>query len=329
MYKIIGGDQKVYGPVDEAELRRWITEGRLNGQSQIQPEGATDWRALSSLPEFADVFAAKATPPPLASVPPPPGNAGALTTEILSRPAQLQIGRCVSQALALLTANAGLLFGGTSLVWLIGALCQFIPFIGGFVYWALGGVLYGGLYLVFLKRIRGERAEIGDVFYGFKQDFAQLMLAGFLTALLTKLGLVCCLVLPGIYLFIAWTFSVALVADKRLEFWSAMELSRKAVTRVWFEMFALVVLVFLPVILVTLFLDIKIFTAVVPIIQEAIGSGQPDFRSFMQMGMHVARMSLLLTLLLKVVLLLNLPFAVGALMYAYESLFGTRPTATA
>jgi hypothetical protein len=29
------------------------------------------------------------------------------------------------------------------------------------------------------------------------------------------------------------------------------------------------------------------------------------------------------------VLLLNLPFAVGALMYAYESLFGTRPTSAA
>jgi len=33
--------------------------------------------------------------------------------------------------------------------------------------------------------------------------------------------------------------------------------------------------------------------------------------------------------IMKVVLLLNLPFALGALMYAYESLFGTRTAPTA
>ena len=34
MYKIIGGDGKEYGPIDEASLRQWIQEGRLNAQSQ-------------------------------------------------------------------------------------------------------------------------------------------------------------------------------------------------------------------------------------------------------------------------------------------------------
>ena len=71
------------------------------------------------------------------------------------------------------------------------------------------------------------------MFAGFSFGFVQLMLAGFLTGLLTMIGLACCLVLPGLYLFVAWVFSVPLVADKRLEFWSAMELSRKTVTRVW------------------------------------------------------------------------------------------------
>ena len=329
MYKIIGGDQKVYGPVEEAELRRWIAEGRLNRQSQVQREGAVEWQPLSAFPEFADVFSAKAAPPPFPVSQALLVNADALTAEILSRQPQVQIGRCLSQAVSLLTANAGLLFGGTFLVWLIGSLCQWIPLIGAFVYWGMSGVLYGGLYLAFLKRIRGQPAELGDVFYGFKQDFVQLMLAGFLTALLTKLGVVCCLILPGVYLFIAWTFSVPLVADKRLEFWSAMELSRKVVTRVWFEMFALVVLVFLPVILAAVYVDIKLCMAVIPLIQDAMSSGQPDIRNFMQMGMQVATMSLWLTVLLKVVLLLNLPFALGALMYAYEDLFGTRPAPTA
>ena len=35
MYKIIGGDQKEYGPVTADQLRAWITEGRVNGLTSI------------------------------------------------------------------------------------------------------------------------------------------------------------------------------------------------------------------------------------------------------------------------------------------------------
>jgi hypothetical protein len=57
MYKIIGADQKEYGPVSADELRSWIREGRVNAQTLLQAEGQTDWRPLSSYPEFANVAA--------------------------------------------------------------------------------------------------------------------------------------------------------------------------------------------------------------------------------------------------------------------------------
>jgi hypothetical protein len=41
--------------------------------------------------------------------------------------------------------------------------------------------------------------------------------------------------LPGIYLTVAWWFTLPLIMDKRLDFWSAMELSRKVVTRHWWK----------------------------------------------------------------------------------------------
>jgi hypothetical protein len=41
----------------------------------------------------------------------------------------------------------------------------------------------------------------------------------------------------------------------------------------------------------------------------------------------IAKVSVPLVILNKVVLLFNLPFAVGALMYAYEDLFGARKEA--
>jgi uncharacterized membrane protein len=78
---------------------------------------------------------------------------------------------------------------------------------------------------------------IETVFSGFSGRFLHLFLGSFVSFLLTGLGFLC-LILPGIYLWVAWLFTLALVADKRLDFWSAMELSRKMVTRHWWKLFA-------------------------------------------------------------------------------------------
>lgn len=56
MYKIIGQDQRQYGPLTAEQLRAWITEGRVNGQTLVWKEGATNWAPLVSLAEFADVI---------------------------------------------------------------------------------------------------------------------------------------------------------------------------------------------------------------------------------------------------------------------------------
>jgi hypothetical protein len=61
MYKILGGDGKEYGPVTPDTLRQWVNEGRTSGQTQVCAEGSSHWQPLSTLPEFAPLFAA---PPP-------------------------------------------------------------------------------------------------------------------------------------------------------------------------------------------------------------------------------------------------------------------------
>ena len=68
-YTIIGGDQKEYGSVTADDLRKWITDGRLNAQSLAKEENDTEWRSLSAFPEFADVLAASSAPPPPFSSP--------------------------------------------------------------------------------------------------------------------------------------------------------------------------------------------------------------------------------------------------------------------
>jgi hypothetical protein len=68
MFKILGSDQQVYGPVTAAQLRQWMAEGRVQPSTLVQPEGAADWKPLSSFAEFAV--------PPLVSMPSPPAQTG-------------------------------------------------------------------------------------------------------------------------------------------------------------------------------------------------------------------------------------------------------------
>ncbi len=74
MYKVLGADQKEYGPVTADTLRQWIAERRASGQTMICPDGSADWRALASFPEFSDAltqaFGAVATAAPGAGAAP-------------------------------------------------------------------------------------------------------------------------------------------------------------------------------------------------------------------------------------------------------------------
>lgn len=59
-YIIIGGDGKEYGPISTDDLRTWISEGRINTQTMAKAESDAEFRPLSTFPELAHLFAAKA-----------------------------------------------------------------------------------------------------------------------------------------------------------------------------------------------------------------------------------------------------------------------------
>jgi len=338
MYRIIGGDQQEYGPVGEDEIRRWISEGRLNGRSLVKEEAATEWRSLAEYPEFAATLQAQMGQGGTATAAaPPPLHAETWSAEILARTPELHVSECLSRAWQLTTQNFGLLLAACALIWvasmapvIIGVL-PFIKLMGSLVslaYQVMYGVFYGGLYLVFLKTIRGEQTNPGEAFSGFSIAFGQLLLTGFLSVLLAKLGFCFC-VIPWIYLTVAWVFSVPLVADKRLEFWSAMELSRKVVTKVWFEMLALILVAFLPTILAWLLAGTRIGFVLFPFFRQIadMGGSSPDVSRLMQNMMRSNASIFALSFFARLVLLFNLPFALAALMFAYEDLFGPRTPA--
>lgn len=66
MFKIIGSDQRPYGPVTLEVLRQWLRENRVNAQTLVWREGAPNWQPLGTLPELAaELQPPLAAPPPL------------------------------------------------------------------------------------------------------------------------------------------------------------------------------------------------------------------------------------------------------------------------
>jgi len=81
MYKIIGADQKEYGPVTADQLRQWLAEGRASLQTRVLPEGGTEWKMLGDLPEFA------AAPPGIAPITPSIAAPSPVGAELVRGPA--------------------------------------------------------------------------------------------------------------------------------------------------------------------------------------------------------------------------------------------------
>ena len=107
---------------------------------------------------------------------------------------------------------------------------------------------------------RGESIEFKSIFNYFHLT-GKLALAGLLIYIMTVIGFVL-LILPGIYLSIAYVFTLPLIADKGMDVWDAMELSRKAVTKHWFKVFGLFFLLSLIMTLGALALGIGLIWAV-------------------------------------------------------------------
>jgi hypothetical protein len=268
VYHIIGSDQKEYGPISADQLKRWMAENRVNAQTRILAEGATEWKTVADCPELAEAVAGK-SPPPVVGASGPKPDADALAAQILARDYRIEIGSCIARSWGLLTRHFWLIVGAA--------------FVLGLIQGAVGllaGVCMGSLYFLLLKLIRGERAEFGDAFAGFSLAFLPLFLAGLVSGLLTCAGLLLCL-LPGIYLAVAWVFALPLVIDKKMDFWPAMELSRKVVHRHWWVFFGLL--------LVNVLICLLGLAACI-------------------IGVFIAQ-----------------PVAYGALIYAYEDIFGTKP----
>ena len=310
-YLIIGGDGKEYGPVTDAELRKWISEGRLNAQSRAKAESDAEFRPLALFPEIADTFAQPSAPATIAPL--------KSAADFLEQDYELDLGGCLSRGFELFKKNFNVLFL-TALVYAsiegFVAGLGVIPFVGPIFSLAnmvIAGPLIAGVYYVTLRTVRGQSAEVGDVFNGFRQNFGQLFLGNLVPGLLAGLcvlpvviiavlvlvmpaaaahqkpdphvlifliPLVLLALTPAVYLQTCWAFTLPLILDKGLDFGAAMKLSRKMVRKHWWPVFGLMMLVGL--------------------------------------------MNLVGVLMCLVGLLFTVPISIAALMYAYETIFAAQ-----
>jgi hypothetical protein len=324
MFTIIGGDQKEYGPVSAEDLRKWIAEGRLNAQTLAKAESDAEFRPLAAFPEFAGNFASAV---PESEVPPVQSFDPNWESVVRERQPELRLGECLATGWSFLAANFGFMVGAVFLTWVANLVLVlfslFIPLVGALVLLCLNGVIMGGFYLAVLRRMRGETVMPSAVFAGFSGLFVQLLLAGLVSMLLTEIGFCFC-VLPMIYLAVAWIFILPLVADKKMFFWSAMELSRKVVTRVWFEMLALTLIAFLPMVIFQIFNLFQTGSFFLNLYDESNRDWQQLAHLIQSRHEEIRTMTLKMTAIGQGVLLLNLFYFAGVLMRAYENLFGTR-----
>ena len=107
----------------------------------------------------------------------------------------------------------------------------------------IGPPLTAGFYLLANKISRGEQVEFKDCFDGFK-FWLPVVGVNIITGIITVLGVIA-LIIPGIYLGVAYTFAMPFVLFAGTEFWTSMELSRKLITKVWWRFFAFLILIVL------------------------------------------------------------------------------------
>ena len=112
--------------------------------------------------------------------------------------------------------------------------------MGLFVQLVIMAVMYpfmAGIVMLGIERSVDLPLSYKNVFSYFSYTLPLLGVA-VLMSLLVTIGFIL-LIIPGIYLSLAYMFAVPLVVEKNLGIWDAMETSRKAVTRHWFKFFFL------------------------------------------------------------------------------------------
>lgn len=107
-----------------------------------------------------------------------------------------------------------------------------IPFFGSLAQVIISSITNLGFFYVARKIKKGEKPDFGDFFKPFNA-FGDIVGVALVVFVLTLVGLLC-LIIPGIYLGVAWGFAIPIVYFyKEIGLWDSMEASRRIITKKW------------------------------------------------------------------------------------------------
>lgn len=124
----------------------------------------------------------------------------------------------------------------------------------------LAGPLYAGFFLVANKISREENVVYPDFFAGF-QYYTPVMLVWVVAQIVIVFGILF-LVLPGIYLLVGYMFALLIAIFGGMDFWKAMEYSRKIIHVKWWRFLFLLLLLAVLNMIGALFLVVGLFVTV-------------------------------------------------------------------
>lgn len=181
--------------------------------------------------------------------------------QALSRGYDFSISALISEAWQLTKGTKGIIVGGFLIFYVVmfvamfvigGALGIFTVFSNNLALIIIGQIVttvlasavtypfIAGLNMIGIRRAAGQPFSFNEIFAHFGRT-VPLLIAAVLMMLLIYLGMIL-LLIPGIYLAVAYMLAIPLIVERGLSPWQAMEASRKAITQHWFKVFGLFLL---------------------------------------------------------------------------------------
>ncbi|WP_369959882.1 hypothetical protein [Pseudomonas benzenivorans] len=181
--------------------------------------------------------------------------------QALSRGYDFRIGDLLGESWQLVKGTKGIIVGGFLVFYVVMLVASLV--LGG-VFGILGVVSEGsagaiigellvgmlasalaypfmaGINMVGIRRAAGQPISFNEIFSHFGRTLPLVITAVIMT-LLVYAGMLL-LILPGLYLGVAYMLAIPLVVERGLSPWQALETSRKAITQHWFKVFGLFLL---------------------------------------------------------------------------------------
>lgn len=178
--------------------------------------------------------------------------------QALARRYDFNIGDLLSESWNLVKGTKGIIIGGFLVFYVVMMIATFIlgavvgifsalsesmmaAIIGQILVSLLASALsypfMAGINMVGIRRAAGQPISFNEIFNHFGR-IVPLIITALVMMVLVYLGMIL-LILPGIYLAVAYMLAIPLVVERGLSPWQALEASRKAISQHWFKVFGL------------------------------------------------------------------------------------------